>query len=290
MSILEVLQYDFMRHAAICALLIAPLAGLLGSFVTLRGLAFFGEAIGHSAFAGVAVALLLGFSSIEQPALFLGALLGFSILAALAIDALNHSGALRTDTAIAIALTTLVALGSVLVMRTNTANPEQLLTNLMFGSILNVGPEEIAALLLILALTAAFYWRYYQRLTLLTLQPDYARAIGVPVRRISLLFLLLLTMTVVIMVRMVGALLVTAILVIPPATARHLASSLFSMLWIAAVLALIALEGGLLAATAWNLPTGPVMVLLAVSMFVLSLAWRGVRGAGKGRDEIAGES
>jgi len=270
-EILATFQLDFMRNALICGLLMAPLMGLLGSFVVLRGLSFFGEAIGHSTIAGVGIAMLLGLNPTRDPALFLIVLVGLSLVAAFAIRRLEALGALKTDTSIAIVYATMVAGGNLMIARATDGNTSAVMMDVMFGSILLVSRTDVVVFAGLLLLLVIFLARHRAPLTIMTLQPEYARAIGIRTDPIGLMFLALLTMAVATSVRIMGAVLVTALLVLPAAAARNAAFSLRSMLALAVVAALIALEGGMVASVATDLPTGSTIIVLAAVLFAISL-------------------
>lgn len=268
----EVLGLDFMQYALVSGLLMAPLLGILGTYVVLRGMSFFGEAIGHSTIAGVGVALLLGLSPVRDPVLFLATLFALSLVTALAIDRLESRGALKTDTTIAIVFAIMVAGGNLLVVRATGGNSNTAMMEAMFGSILWVRKGDIAVFAVLLALLAAFVAKFRAPLTMLTLQPEYARAIGVRTRAVSLAFLMLLTMSVAASVRLMGAVLVTALVVIPAAAARNLSRSLRQMLVLSVVVALASVEGGLVASAALDYPAGSVIIAVAGLVFLSSLA------------------
>ncbi len=267
----EVLRLDFMQNALACGLLMAPIMGVLGTYVVLRGMSFFGEAIGHSTIAGVGVALLLGLSPIRDPSLFLATLFALSLATALAIDRLEARGALKTDTTIAIVYALMVAGGNLLVVRATEGNSNSAMMEALFGSILWAGRTDIVVFGVLLGLLGAFVARFRAPLTMLTLQPEYARAIGVRTRAVSLMFLVLLTMSVAAGVRMMGAVLVTALVVIPAAAARNLSRSLRQMLVLAVALALVSLEGGLAAAASLDYPAGSLIIAVAGLAFGGSL-------------------
>ncbi|MDX2175420.1 MAG: metal ABC transporter permease [Candidatus Sumerlaeia bacterium] len=272
-ELFAIFEPEFMRRALAAGLLLAPLTALLGCFVVLRGLSFFGEAIGHSTIAGVAVGLLLGLSPQDDTGLFLATLVGFSLLCAVAIHMLETRGALRTDTSIAIIYSSTIAMGNLLISSLASQNSSITMVEVLFGSILFVQMEEIASLAALLALVALFLAKHRHQLTLMTLHPEYAEAVGVPTRRLSLLFLLLLTMSVAVGVRMMGAILITALLVIPAAAARNISATLRTMLLAGCVLSALSITGGMLLADRLDAPAGSTIVVLAFGIFLASLAW-----------------
>lgn len=288
-SLQEVLSLDFMRYALASGLLMAPLLGILGTFVVLRGMSFFGEAIGHSTIAGVGVALLLGLSPIRDPAPFLATLFALSLLTALAIDRLESRGALKTDTTIAIVYALMVAGGNLLVVRATQGNSNTTMMEALFGSILWVQGTDLVIFAVLLALLAAFIARFRAPLTMLTLQPEYARAIGVRTRAVSLMFLVLLTMSVASSVRLMGAVLVTALVVIPAAAARNISRSLRQMLVLSVLASITAVEGGLIASAASDYPAGSLIIAVSGVMFLGSLlAAPMLRGRAPGGSPSAG--
>ncbi|MBQ4566773.1 MAG: metal ABC transporter permease [Desulfovibrio sp.] len=270
----DCLQLRFMQQALLALLLLAPLAAILGVHVVNCRMAFFSDAIGHSAFAGVALGLLTGFSPLWSMPLF-------GLAAGLAIMAVQQKARLAADTAIGIVFSAVVALGLVIVSRAGGANRD--VQGFLYGDILTISQGEIGCLALLLILGIVFQFFAYNRLFLLAVNPVMARAHGIRGALWQYLFAGLLSLVVMFAVRGVGVLLVTALLIVPAATARNLAASAGSMFWWALLVGLVsAVVGLLLSAQPWlATSSGATIILTSCLCFALSCLWGSLRASRK---------
>lgn len=252
-----------MQRALGAALALAPMCALLGVFVTARRMAFFSDTISHAALVGIALGVLLGLPEPTLPILLVG------LLVAAAIVWLKENTALLTDTIMALLLSGSVALGIVLLSRLRL-NPGRL-HGYLFGDILAIGPTGVwLAGGLSVAVLAGVFARL-NALTLLTVNEEIARVTGVPVRRLNYLFVLALTVTVALSIQLLGIILVTSLLVIPPAAARNLSGNLRQQILLSLGIGLLGGAGGTMLAYVFDLPCGPAIVLTCLGWFVLSL-------------------
>ncbi len=256
---------DFLMRALAAGLGVALVAGPLGCFVVWRRMAYFGDTLAHSALLGVALGVVLGL----QP-LFGIAVVCLMVAAMLA--GLGSDRRMSTDTLLGI-----VSHGALSIGLVASAFLESMRLDLMaylFGDILAVGPLDLAWIwgggLLVLAVLV-WLWR---PLLLMVVDPDMAAVEGVPVARLRLALMLLLALVVAVAMKIVGILLITALLIIPAAAARRLSASPESMAVQAALLGALAVLGGIAASARWDTPTGPSMVVTAVLLFGISLAVR----------------
>jgi manganese/iron transport system permease protein len=255
------LALPFMQRALLATLLLAVAAGLLGTWIVLRRLAFFAHAVGTATFPGLVVA---GPWGLAPPLAALGAGLGFAGLLA----RMTRRGATSADAATGLLLTAALALGAILASDVYRSGAG--VDRLLFGTLLGLGDGDVAlaaaAALTALAATAAL-----ARTWLATgFDPAGAAALGVRAARGDWLLLALLAVTVVAVLPAVGALLVSTLLVVPAATARLLTGSLGALL--TAAVALAALEGvaGLLLAYHLDLPPGPAIAVIGGAGFALA--------------------
>lgn len=248
---------DFLIRAAIAGLGVALAAAPLGCFVVWRRMAYFGEATAHAAILGVALALALSLP-------VLPAILAAALAMALAVSAMTGRG-YAMDTALGVMSHSALAAGLVAV--TLLANVRLDLMAFLFGDILAVSRTDVAMIwggaALVLGLTA---WRW-SPLLMATLNPDLARASGIDPRREELGLTLALAVVVAVAIKVVGVLLIAALLVIPSAAARPLARTPEAMALGAAVLGAVSALGGLWAALQLDTPTGPSIVCVAAALF-----------------------
>ncbi len=272
---LDCLEPRFMRQALLALLLLTPMTSMLGVQVTLYRMAFFSDAVGHSAFAGVALGLLLG----APPD---AAMLVFGVLVGLAVMAVQRTSGLSADTAIGIIFSAVVAFGLAVVSRASGLGRQ--MGQFLYGDILTVGDGEIAALACLLLLLLLFEAAGWNRLLAMALSPVTARVRGIHTAFWHYLFAGLLALVVMFSVRAVGVLLMTALLVVPAATARNLARSAGGMFWWSLAVGVSSGAAGLLLSAQDWLATasGATVVLVACAWFAVSCCVRARRGARRG--------
>ncbi|MBE3577583.1 MAG: metal ABC transporter permease [Limnochordales bacterium] len=255
------LSYVFMQRALLASVGIGVLTSLAGFFVVHRHLAFAGDGIAHSIFGGVALALVLGVSP------FIGGAI-FSLAIALAIAATSRRGSLSEDSAIGIFFSATMALGTVLIART----PGYIdLFSFLFGNILAVTVQDLYALLVAGSVILLFFVLQFHNLMAVAFSPELAEVDGKPVALLDYGLMLAIAGVVVLAVRMVGIVLVSALLVIPPATARLWARHYKSFILITLAVNLTSSLGGLLLSFFFDLPSGGTIVLLGTALFLISL-------------------
>ncbi len=256
-----------MRRALLGVALLAPLCALLGVFVTARRLAFFSDTVAHASLAGIGVAFLLG---LQEPT---PGMLAVSLVVAAAIVWLREQSGLSNDTIMALLLTGSVATGTVILSRLHRFGGD--LHQVLFGDILGIGSMELwlAAGLLAFVVIAA-RWAL-SPLSLIAANEELAHVSGLPVRWFNYGFVVLLTLTVTVTIRLVGILLVGALLIIPAASARMLSRNLRQEIILAVVMGLVAGVSGVLA-SGWveDLPCGSAVVLASLLLFLGSLGIR----------------
>ncbi len=259
------LEHAFMQRALVAALGIGVVCGALGFFVVLRRLAFVGVGISHAAVGGVALGLLLGL-----PPLAAGG--AFGVAVALGIATAARKSRLGQDTVIGVFFSGALALG--LALASAGRGGQQDLFAYLFGNVLAIGPRELLALAGLAALVIGGLAATFRAQLFLAFDEELARAYGHRVGALDALLLVLLALTVVIGVRLVGALLVEALLVVPAATAALWATHYRSQLALA--IGLGAASGALGLALAWqlDLAVGATVALVTVAAFFASLALR----------------
>ena len=258
---------DFLTRAALAGLGVALVAGPLGCVVVWRRMAFFGDALAHAGLLGVALAVLTGAGGTLGVAL---GTLGVAAGAALALAALEARAGVTGDAALGI-----VAHGALAAALTLVSLVPSLRVNLealLFGDVLTVRWADVVLVWVGGALVLAGLAALWRPLVALAASPEIAAAEGLRPARARVLFTLLVAATVALAIKLVGALLVTALLVVPAATARRLAGGPEAMAALAALVAAMAVGLGLAASVWIDAPPGPAVVLAAVALFGVSLA------------------
>lgn len=255
----EPFQHAFMRNAFAAITLVGLICGVMGVFVTLRGLAFMGDAIAHAVFPGVVISYVLGGS-------FLVGALVAATLVSLAIGAVTQSGLLRNDTAIGVFFVGAFALGvAIISMQRSYARD---VASLLFGSILGVSQEDLL-LTAVVGLAVLFtLWLFRREIVAVSFDRTFAQSQGLHLWGWDQLFLLLLALTIVISLQTVGNVLVLAMLVTPAATARLLTTRLIPMLATSAIIGAIAGIAGLYCSYYFGVSSGASIVLVATLIFI----------------------
>ena len=260
---------DFFVRAVLAGLGVALAAGPLGCFVVWRRMAYFGDATAHAAVLGVALSLAMSLP------VTVGALI-VALIMAVAVTALsgrNHA----SDTLLGVMAHSALAAGLVAV--TLLPGVQLDLMSYLFGDILTVGLTDLVVIwggaILVLGL---IWWRWSALLTA-TLNPELAHAAGIDPRRENLILTLALATVVAVAIKVVGVLLIGAMLVIPPAASRPFAQTPERMACLSVVIGMLAVVGGLEASFTWDVPAGPAIVCMAAAAFAISISLRPFFGA-----------
>ncbi len=267
----EFLQYAFMHRAFAAGAITALICPAIGVFLVPRRLSLIADTLAHVALAGVALGLLAGVSPV------IGALV-VTLLGAVGMERLRAHGALSGDAALAVFLSGGFAVAVVLISLARGFNAD--LFAILFGSILTVGPADVWLIATLGMIVGATIGMFYEQLLAITLNEDLARTSGVPVTALNLMLTVLTALTTVVAMRMVGVLLVSAMIVIPTLTGFALGRSFRQAMLIAIAMALVSVVAGLIAAYYLRLAAGGAIVLTALVIFALaSLARRRARRA-----------
>jgi ABC-type Mn2+/Zn2+ transport system permease subunit len=261
-SLIDIFMYDFMQRSILAAALVGAVCSVIGVFVVLRGLAFVGAGTAHAAFAGVALGYLMGW-----PPLVLAILFG---LATVWITGwAEERGRMKLDVSIGILYTTTMALAILFIGLMKTYNAE--VYGYLFGNVLSVSTEELHAIAGLSVLVIGTILLFSKELYFIAFDQEMAEASGVPARRIFFLLLTLIALTVVVSLKTVGAILVFAMILIPASTAYQLTHSLATLTWYAVLVGVTCSIAGVLISAAWDIPSGPLIVLLSTTLFFVSV-------------------
>jgi zinc transport system permease protein len=259
-------DYGFMRLALLAVLLMAPLLGGLGTVVVANRLAFFSEAIGHAAFTGIALGVILG---LANP---LWSMIGFALLLTLAIAWVKRRGGLSSDTAIGLVMAFTVSLGIVILSRGgNFAR----YTNFLIGDMLGINATDIAALAIMTLIAMAVFFAVFNRILLASMNPSLARSRARHPAAAELLFACVLATVVTFSLPWIGILVINALLILPAAAARNLARNTREFFAWSVAIAALAGVAGLVASFYASTATGATIVLAAMAIYLLTLAFRG---------------
>ena len=256
------LQHGFMKNAFLAVLLVTPLFGLLSTMVVSSRMAFFSDSLGHGAFTGLAVGVLLGWLS---PLL---SLVAFSVVFALLITYIKNRSSASTDTIIGVFSSTGIALGLMLMSRGGGFNKY---SSYLIGDLLSISPEEIGSLFFVFLAVVLVWALVFNSLLVLSINASFARSRGVAAFLTEGLFASVLAVVVAVSIQWVGLLIINSLLVLPAAAARNIAQDVKSYHLLSVAIALLSGVAGLLLAYYCNMAAGASIVVVAAAVFFLTL-------------------
>ena len=262
---IEALQFEFMRNAVFAAVLAGIACGIIGSYVVVKGLVFISGGIAHASFGGIGLGYFLRIDPIIG-------VIPFSLVSALGIGLVSKRSKLSEDTTIGIFWAIGMAIGVIFIGLTPGYAPN--LFSYLFGNILTVPSSDILLMLFLDALIIAIVTLFYKELLAFSFDEEFAKIAGVRVDLLYFALLGLVALTVVILMRVVGIILVIALLTIPAATAMQYTHSLKKMMFISTVLAIVFTLGGLWLSYIFNLASGATIILFSAIAFLLSSSYQ----------------
>lgn len=258
----DLLQFPFIQRALIIGVIVSLIAAILGVFVVLRKMSFFGDAIAHSSLTGIALGLLLKVDPI------IGAIV-FSLLVAGGIAYLNDKKILAIDTVIGVFFASAVSLGVILIgfLKGYQAS----LFGFLFGDILGVSSVDIFVSVLLALFVIIFIFYSFKSLSRITFHPELAQVEGVKVRVYEYAFMLVLALTIAVTLKIVGVILAWTMIVVPAAAAKNVSSNLRQMIVFSAIFGVASALIGVIASYYLDTASGPTIVLTSSVIFVFSL-------------------
>src|SRR5512134_661525 len=270
--LLTPLQYEFMQRGMIAAILVGIVCAVVGTYVVLRGMAFFGDALAHTILPGIALGYLVSGGAREP--LFWWAL-GTAIVAALGIGAISKNSEIKEDTAIGIIFAGMFALGIALISTVRSYAVD--LSHFLFGDVLSVSSQGLRLILIFGLVVLLTIFAFYKEFMTLSFDPILATTLRLPVGLLNNLLLTLIAVTVAVSLQTVGVALMVAMLVTPAATAYLLTRRLTRMMVLAALFASLSGIVGLYLSYYLSIASGAAIVLTATLFFVLAFVWKRIQ-------------
>ena len=267
---LEMLQWDFMKNALLAILLMGPLFGLLSTMIVTGRMSFFSDALGHSAFTGIAIGAICGIAAPIWVAV------AFSVVFALLFSYVRSRSNQAADTLIGVFSSTAVALG--IFIATMNGGSFTKYNKYLIGDILSVSPAEIGMLALVLLAVVLFWCVYSNRLALTAIHPQLASSRGIPVGVSQTIFTVAIAVVVTLSISSVGLLILNSLLVLPAASSRNVAKNLKQYHLFSVLFALFSGLAGLTISYYWGTSAGAAISLVLALIFAISFAFRKVRG------------
>jgi len=264
---LEIIQFPFMQRALLAGILLAVLLSLLGVFVVLRRMSFFADGIAHASLAGVAVGIIFSVSPLVVA-------LPLTVIFATVIWWIERSGILSADTIIGIIFTSGMALGVLLLSLQPGYQPE--LISFLFGNILAIQSAELWMVLGIGLVAVLFIFTNLRGLVLFSLDPDTAHVSGIKTNYIHFALYVLLALSVVLGIKVLGIILVSALLIIPVASAKLVSCSFKQLVILSIIFSECTVLAGIVVSYYLDTPTGPTIVLVGTVLFAATALLRSV--------------
>ena len=267
--IAELFAYQFMRNAFWAILIIAPLFGLLSTMIVTGRMSFFSDALGHSAFTGIAIGCICGVAAPTWVAV------AFSVVFALLFSYVRHRSNQAADTLIGVFSSAAVALG--IFIATLNGSSFTKYNKYLIGDILSITLPEIGVLALVLVAVAIFWVLYANRLTLSSIYPALASSRGIPVSLSQTIFTTLIAVVVTLTISSVGLLILNSLLVLPAAAARNISKNLRQYHLFSVVFAIVAGVAGLVISFYLGSSAGAAISLILALIFAITFCFRKVR-------------
>lgn len=265
---LDMFHWDFMKNALLAVLLLSPLFGLMSTMIVTGKMSFFSDALGHSAFTGIAIGCIFGVAAPTWVAVVFSAL--FALLFSFVRSRSNHAA----DTLIGVFSSTAVALG--IFIATLGGSSFTKYNRYLIGDILSVTPSQIYILFVVLLFIILFWVLFSNHLTLVSIHPQLASSRGIKTWHIQTLFTVAIAIVVTLAISWVGLLILNSLLVLPGASARNISRNLKQYHLISVLLALVAGIGGLCASYYLGTSTGAAISLILALCFAVSFCFRKV--------------
>ncbi len=271
-AMIDILQFEFMRNALYAAILVSIACGIVGTFVVIKRIVFISGGITHAAFGGIGLGYLLGVNPVLTA-------IPFSILAAFGIGVLSKKTKISEDSAIGMLWAVGMALGILCIGLAPGYAPD--LFGYLFGSILTVPVSDIIIMIILDVIIIVTVLVFYKEFHALAFDEEFSLIVGVPTQTLNLLLLCLVALSVITLIRVVGIILVLALLTIPAVIARQFTMRLNRLMLYSTITAIVSAVVGLWLSYILNLPSGATIVLVLSVAFLGSVFVKGLRKAKK---------
>ncbi len=257
----EFMDYTFMKNALVAIVLISPIFAILGTMIVNNKMAFFSDALGHSALTGIAIGMVLGISNMNISMIF------FAIIFALLLNCVKNKTNYGADTIISVFSSIAIALGLAMLAQSGNFNKY---SSYLVGDILSITNTEILYLFLAFIVVALFWYFTFNKLNVTSVNSTLAKSRGIKTKSIDNIFVVLIAVIVMISIRWIGILLINSLLILPAASSRNIAKNMRSYHLISVLFSLFSGITGLILSYYWNIPTGPMIVLISGVIYFIT--------------------
>lgn len=257
----EFIDYAFMKNALIAIILVTPVFAILGTMIVNNKMAFFSDALGHSALTGIALGMILGISNMNISMIL------FAVIFALLLNYVKNKTNYGADTIISVFSSIAIALGLAMLAQSGNFNKY---SSYLVGDILSISNTEILYLFLAFIAVIAFWYFTFNKLNVISINTTLARSRGVNTKTIDNVFAVLIAIIVMISIRFIGILLINSLLILPAASSRNVARNMRTYHLFAVIFSLFSGITGLIISYYWNIPTGPMIVLISGLIYFIT--------------------
>ncbi len=261
----EFIEYTFMKNALLAILLVTPVFAILGTMIVNNKMAFFSDALGHSALTGIAIGMVLGISNMNISMIF------FAVIFALLLNFVKNKTTYGADTIISVFSSIAIALGLAMLAQSGNFNKY---SSYLVGDILSISNIEILYLFLAFIAVFAFWYFTFNKLNVLSINSTLAKSRGVNTKLIDNIFVILIAVIVMISIRWIGILLINSLLILPAASSRNVAKNMRSYHLLSVIFSLFSGIAGLVISYYWNIPTGSMIVLISGIIYFITFGIR----------------
>lgn len=254
-----------MKNALLAIILVSPIFALLGTMIVNNKMAFFSDALGHSALTGIAIGALLGISNMNISMII------FAIIFALLLNMVKNKTSYGADTIISVFSSIAIALGLAILAQTGSFNKY---SNYLVGDILSISKQEIIYLAIAFVAVFIFWNRLFNKLNAVSINPILAKSKGINVKLIDNIFAISIAIMVMISIRWVGILLINSMMILPAASSRNITKDMRSYHIVSIAFALFSGIAGLIISYYTNIPTGPMIVMLSGIIYFITFGMR----------------
>ena len=262
----EFISYGFMKNAFIALVPIAPIFAILGTMIVNNKMAFFSDALGHSALTGIAIGMLFGVTNINISMIF------FAIFFAIILNVVKHKTSYGADTIISVFSSVAIAIGLAILAQSGNFNKY---SSFLVGDILSITKNEILYILIAFIITIIFWIFFFNKLNCISINQTLAKSKGINANIIDNLFVIIIAIIVMISIRFIGILLINSLLILPAASSRNIAKNMRSYHGLAIVFSLLTSVSGLIISYYYNIPTGPMIVIMSGIIYFITFIIKG---------------
>ncbi len=266
------MQYTFMKNAFLAIILVSPIFAIIGTMVVNKKMAFFSDALGHSALAGIAIGMLLGMTNINVSMII------FAVIFALLLNLIKSKTTYGADTIISVFSSIAIALGLAILSQSGNFNKY---SSYLVGDILSISESEILYLFVAFVLTFIFWFYLFNKINAVSLNSTLAKSKGINVKKVENIFAILIAIMVMISIRWVGILLINSLIILPAASSRNISMNMRTYHLFSILIALFSGITGLIISYYTNIPTGPMIVIISGIIYFITFGIKKLGGIDK---------